>query len=221
MLQAKDIGEMAYKAFCEKRLSSNPPKVKFHNTISTAMLKTFTHLNKKTEPSGNPQGRQKVVCSNDCHHRKQKLTDERSVIPSSRTSSVVIGYPRWLDAQDKQSVHGKRTPERRQAGDSIPQPSAFTIGGMALVQCLKGDRKTFAAVPETVLRKVLNEGGTSDRVDVIFDDYREESVKNAEQENRGEGSTLTLLNAYNGSLLLSWQMLAAFSITQLLCLFKI
>lgn len=31
----------------------------------------------------------------------------------------------------------------------------------------------------------------------------------------------TLLNAYNGCLLLSWQMLAAFSITQLLCLIKI
>ena len=82
---------------------------------------------------------------------------------------MVIGYPRWLDAQDKQSIHGKRTPERRQAGDSIPQPSAFTIGGMALVQCLKGDQKTFAAVAETVLRKVLNEGGASDRIDVIFD----------------------------------------------------
>ena len=59
---------------------------------------------------------------------------------------------------------------------------------MALVQCLKGDQKTFAAVAETVLHKVLNEGGTSDRIDVIFDDYREESIKNAEQENRGEGS---------------------------------
>ena len=31
----------------------------------------------------------------------------------------------------------------------------------------------------------------------------------------------TLLNAYNGCLLLSWQMLGAFNITQLLCLFKI
>ena len=48
LLQAKDIGGMAYKAFCEKRPQSNPPKVKFHNTITTAMLKTFTHLNKKT-----------------------------------------------------------------------------------------------------------------------------------------------------------------------------
>ena len=118
---------------------------------------------------------------------------------------MVIGYPRWLDAQDKQSVHGKRTPERHQAGDSIPQPSAFTIGGMALVQCLKGDQKTFAAVPETVLRKVLNEGGTSDRVDVIFDDYREESVKNAEQENRGEGSGSEYCNIQADHKIKQWE----------------
>lgn len=59
---------------------------------------------------------------------------------------------------------------------------------MALVQRLKGDQKTFAAVAETLLGRVLNEGGTSDRIDVVFDDYREESIKNAERVNRGEGS---------------------------------
>lgn len=47
LLQAKDIGEKAYKAFREQRLQSNPPKVKFHDTITKAKLKTFTHLNKK------------------------------------------------------------------------------------------------------------------------------------------------------------------------------
>ena len=65
---------------------------------------------------------------------------------------------------------------------------ACVIDGMALVQRLKGDQKTFAAVAETLLDRVLNEGGSSDRIDVVFDDYREESIKNAERENRGEGS---------------------------------
>ena len=53
---------------------------------------------------------------------------------------------------------------------------------------MKGDQKTFAAVAETLLGRVLNEGGSSDMIDVVFDDYREESIKNAERENRGEGS---------------------------------
>ena len=74
-----------------------------------------------------------------------------------------------------------------EVADAIPQPSACVIDGMALVQYLKGDKKTFAAVAETLLCRVLNEGGTSDRIDVVFDDYREESIKNAERENRGDG----------------------------------
>lgn len=58
---------------------------------------------------------------------------------------------------------------------------------MVFVQCLKGDQKIFVVVVEIVFCKVFNEGGISDRIDVIFDDYREEFVKNVEQENRGEG----------------------------------
>lgn len=44
LLQANDIGEKAYRAFREQRLQSNPAKVKFHDTITKAKLKTFTHL---------------------------------------------------------------------------------------------------------------------------------------------------------------------------------
>ncbi|KAK3753762.1 hypothetical protein QZH41_016442, partial [Actinostola sp. cb2023] len=83
LLRAKGIGEEAYEAFREQRLESNPPKVKFHDTITKAKLKTFTHQNKKI---------------------------------------------------------------------------------------------------------TVKAGATSDRVDVVFDDYRDESIKNAERENRGEGS---------------------------------
>lgn len=59
---------------------------------------------------------------------------------------------------------------------------------MALVQRLKGDMKTFAAVAETLLCRVLHEGGSSDRINVVFDDYREESIKNAAREKTYEGS---------------------------------
>ena len=34
----------------------------------------------------------------------------------------------------------------------------------------------------------LNEGTSTDRIDVVFDDYRDGSMKRAERENRGEGS---------------------------------
>ena len=74
-----------------------------------------------------------------------------------------------------------------QAADAIPLSSACVIDGMAFAQHLKGDKKTFVAVTETFLCRVLNECGTSYRIDVVFDNYREESTKNAERKNRGDG----------------------------------
>ena len=59
---------------------------------------------------------------------------------------------------------------------------------MALVQRLKGGQKTFAEIAESLFSMALHEGPSSDRIDVIFDDYRDDSAKSAEQENRGEGS---------------------------------
>ena len=74
-----------------------------------------------------------------------------------------------------------------QAADGIPQPSTCLIDGMALVQRLKGDQKTLAEIAESLLSMALNEGTSSDRIDVVFSDYRDDSVKSAERENRGEG----------------------------------
>ena len=68
--------------------------------------------------------------------------------------------------------------------DVIPQPSACMIDAMALVQRLKGDHKT-AEVAESLLSLVLHEGSNSTRIDVIFDVYKENSIKNAEREKRG------------------------------------
>ena len=49
LLQAKDLGERAYRSFSKERLEANPPKVKFHDTMSKTKLKTFSHMNKKVE----------------------------------------------------------------------------------------------------------------------------------------------------------------------------
>ena len=194
MLQAKDIGEKAYKAFREQRLQSNPPKVKFHDTITKAKLKTFTHLNKKVSVKAGRN--QEVILKAD-----RRLLAQMIVIAESRNLQMkeVLSHPLgplpWslatpdgLMRKTNKASLAKELQKNVQSADSIPQPSACVIDGMALVQRLKSDQKTFAAVAETLLGRVLNEGGSSDRIDVFFDDYREESIKNAERENRGEGS---------------------------------
>ena len=45
LLPAKDV----YKAFREQHLESDPPNIKFYDTMKKAKLKTFTDLNKKTK----------------------------------------------------------------------------------------------------------------------------------------------------------------------------
>ena len=49
VLQAKHFGERAFQSFIKERLEANPPKVRFHDSMSKAMLKTFKHMNKKVE----------------------------------------------------------------------------------------------------------------------------------------------------------------------------
>ena len=99
-----------------------------------------------------------------------------------------LATPDGLMRKTNKTSMAKELQKNIQAAYSILQPSAFMIDEMALVHRLKGDQKTFAAFAETLLPRVLNEGGTSDRIDVVFDDYREEFIKNAQRENRGEGS---------------------------------
>ena len=194
LLGAKDIGEEAYKAFREQRLQCNTPKVKFHDAITKAKLMTFTHLTKKVTIKAGKN--QEVILKAD-----RRLFAQMIVIAESRNLQMrdVLSHPLgplpWslatpdglLRKTNKASL-AKELQKNVQASDAIPHPSACVIDGMALVQRLKGDQKTFAAVAEALLGRVLNEGGTSDRIDVVFDDYREESIKNAERINRGEGS---------------------------------
>ena len=70
------------------------------------------------------------------------------------------------------------------AVENLPPQSACIIDGMAMVQRLKGDQKTFREVADMLLAMVLREGASSARIDAVFDVYRKISIKNAEREKR-------------------------------------
>ena len=54
-----------------------------------------------------------------------------------------------------------------------------------MAQKIWGDQKTFAEVAESLMYMVLNEGTDSQRIGVVFDVYRDNSIKNPEAEKRG------------------------------------
>ena len=69
--------------------------------------------------------------------------------------------------------------------DEIPKEFVVIIDGMAMVRIVKGNHKTFKDVAEAIFKTTLIESGSSKRVDVVFDVYRDKSIKNAERQHRG------------------------------------
>ena len=69
---------------------------------------------------------------------------------------------------------------------------------MTLVQKLKVDYLTFGEIADQILFRVLREGECSNRADVVFDVYRDISIKSAERELRGERDALIFKNLAAG-----------------------
>jgi hypothetical protein len=76
--------------------------------------------------------------------------------------------------------------------DSIPSNSATIIDGMYLVHRIKGDQKNFSDIATDLLSMILREGCESNRIDVVFDRYQGQSIKNSERMMRGQCSGINL-----------------------------
>lgn len=72
-----------------------------------------------------------------------------------------------------------------QLADGLPRNSAPIINGMSIVQTFNvgGGQTTFGMVASSLLTKVLHEGSESDRIDVVFDAYRDMSLNQECREN--------------------------------------
>ena len=88
------------------------------------------------------------------------------------------------------------------SAETIPEPSATIIDGMSLVQ--KNDQ-TFAQLAESALTHILHERVMRHRIDVVFDTYREDSIKNAERSNRGRTRGIHLRNMASGHRIQQWR----------------
>ena len=84
---------------------------------------------------------------------------------------------------------------------------ASVVDGMGLVQRVKGDQATFGDIATTVLSMALNEGGKSNRIDVVFDMYSENSTKNSEKLIRGEESGHQLQAITGRQIVRQWRSL--------------
>ena len=98
--------------------------------------------------------------------------------------------------------------------EAIPTPSTCIIDGMGLVQRMNGNNKTFAQLAESVMAMVLYVGGRSGRVDVVFDVYRQPSIKYSERLNRCASTTVQYTCLARGHNIQQWRKFLSSSLNK-------
>jgi len=78
---------------------------------------------------------------------------------------------------------------------------------MAIVQKLHGENRTFDQVSSSIFDRISNIGRRSQRIDVVFDIYRENSIKTAERQNRGSDDGISFKEIKSGHKIINWRRL--------------
>ena len=89
------------------------------------------------------------------------------------------------------AAFAKHLERRVEPADDIPEPRATIIDAMALIQKLRGENRTFEQLSDYMFEAALNAGQGSDRIDVVFDVYGDQSIKSAERLSRSSRDGVT------------------------------
>ena len=85
-----------------------------------------------------------------------------------------------------------RLEKKLSATESVSVPSPTIIDGMSLIHKLPGENRTFSEVSDHLFSLVLQAEGSSQGVDIVFDVYKDQSIKNAERLSRGYSDGIQL-----------------------------
>lgn len=202
LLESTEIGKKNMEAFIQDRLNTN--KVSFWEPLKQLKIKTFASTKKKiTLKSTNEKvisidadrnlfGRLLIVANSREVNLRDVLAYELSPVPLSlahcdgslrkTTKSVLMSV-----LEEKVRVSA-RLPVEPQDTKSI-----HLIDGMAVVQTMKsGNASTFGELANkfyAIATEPLLQNGC-DRVDIVFDQYRDMSIKSHERSRRGSSSAL-------------------------------
>lgn len=156
LASAYKVGEAAYANFKKTRLESQPPTVKFHDTLKKQKLKTFSALS-KTKVAKNKDAETVLRADRNLFARMIIIAESRNLqmqdvlkhplgpLPASLACSN--GFPR----KTNKAQLGKELEKLIQPTEEVSRPSAYIIDGMALVQKLKVDYLTFGEIADTFI----------------------------------------------------------------------
>ena len=167
--------------------------------MSKLNLKTFSSIkhSKKTKLSN-----KEVVLKAD-----NKLFGHLILVASSRNLQIreVLKHPLgplpWsLSNADgtmkktNKSALARNLEKLSPPAEILPRNSAVIIDGMAIINKLNAEKQTYGELAANIFATIMMNGYGSTRLDVVFDVYKELSIKNAEREKRGNTVSGVQLN---------------------------
>ena len=203
LLNAYQKGKEVYDQFIVSRLNANR-NLAFFDTLRKLQLKTFGSMNKKTV---NVKGSEVVLTVDRNLFGKMALVAQSRNLNMKEVLRYELGPFPWsiatcdgsLRKTNKATLSNNLEKTTLQA-ETISANSSTIIDAMALVQRIAGtvNGKTFSDISKFVFRHTLIEGAMSNRIDVVFDTYKDLSIKDIERSRRGNDATLTFNNILPG-----------------------
>ena len=209
LLGANERGKAAMEKFVQSRLSPQPesefftpikklspqPESEFFTPIKKLKLKSFGSMRKTVKVT--VKNKQVPVKSHS------DLFGQLALIMQTRTVDLrdVFTYPLGPHPWSLAGVMGGLRKSNKalllhmlekdvDPVEDVEGDTIVIVDGMAVVQKTRICDKTFGQLSECVLRTVVNLGKHSAIIHLVFDVYRNESIKNAERNRRGEGNLL-------------------------------
>ena len=212
LLGAKDKGTVAFKNFCDERLDVSATKG-FYDPLKKQRLKTFSDI--KVKRSFKTQGRCIIMKADRNLFAKMTLIGQTRKLDMKEVLSYRLGPIPWALANPDGTLRktNKAQLSHRLAKDfspvdTIPSNSACIIDGMAIVQKVMANstNASFGEASKSIFSAVLREGRANHRIDVVFDIYKDNSIKYAERVRRGSESAMSFGKIASGHRLKQWKI---------------
>ena len=191
LLNAYETGETAMKKFIQERLVDQ--STEFYDPIKKLKLATFNSLKKTVKVKTTSRevqfsfqsdifGKISLVQQSRDIDLKEVLRYPLGPVPWSLATStgqmVKTSKSALMHALEKGMTHV----------DQVDAPFASVIYGMALVRKLKCIGMTFNECADNLLKLAVTNSSKAARVDIVFDVYRDDSIKLAERGHRSVGT---------------------------------
>ena len=191
LLTAKEKGLSALNTFIEERLVKKTTG--FYEPIKKLKLSTFSKLKKSVKI----KIQDKIVqftAEKNIFGRIAMMSQHRN-IDMKEIFAFPLGPVPWALADSMATL--KKTNEailmhelekNAEPNEEVLSNTCTVIDGMALVRMIKRAGLTYEEFALKLLNTVLSSSSSSTRVDVVFDVYRQISIKNAERARRKSSS---------------------------------